>query len=282
MKKILLPTDFSANAYNAIKYAVQLFSREQCVFYLLNTYTPPLYHAGYIHTPAHMDKDQECKNNSYKNLVKTQEEISSEFENELHRFEIISAFSHLSEQIKVQVKSKNIDVVVMGTQGATGAEQILFGTNTVHAIKIVNCPLLAIPPLFPFTTPQNILFPSDYEINYTEDHLRVLKEISQRYQSKIHVLNVSFGHALNKSQKQAQQLVGKYLSPLDHAFHNIESETVIKGIYQFKNDQQTDLMAMISNKHSFFEKILFRPVITEISFALEVPLLVMPSGKYNT
>src|SRR5690606_28009368 len=103
--------------------------------------------------------------NSQKGLEKIEKKIQKEYSNPKHKFEKISAFSLLNEEIKQQVKEKNIDLVVMGTQGATGAEQILFGTHTVHAIKRVKCPLLAIPSGFPFKSPVNILFPTDFEVN---------------------------------------------------------------------------------------------------------------------
>ena len=48
MKKILLPTDFSDNAWNAIEYALKLFKDEVCTFYLLNTYTPAVYNIEYV------------------------------------------------------------------------------------------------------------------------------------------------------------------------------------------------------------------------------------------
>ena len=47
MKKILLPTDFSENALNAIDYALQLFKDETCAFFILNTYTPMIYNYEY-------------------------------------------------------------------------------------------------------------------------------------------------------------------------------------------------------------------------------------------
>ncbi len=53
MKNILLPTDFSDNAYNALRYAAELYKEEDCTFFLLNTYTPPIQHAKYaMDTPA--------------------------------------------------------------------------------------------------------------------------------------------------------------------------------------------------------------------------------------
>ena len=48
MKNILLPTDFSDNSWNAIKYAFNLFKNEKCKYYLLNTYTPKVYHVEYV------------------------------------------------------------------------------------------------------------------------------------------------------------------------------------------------------------------------------------------
>src|SRR5690606_13598833 len=147
MKKILLPTDFSENAFNAIKYAVQLFKKEKCTFFLLNTYTPVLYDSDYIlYSPASsLSLDEVYKNNSQSGLEKVEKRILAEFPNDLHSFKLISSFSLLNEEIKEQVKTRNIDLVVMGTQGATGAVQILFGTHTVHAIKRAICPVLAIP-----------------------------------------------------------------------------------------------------------------------------------------
>ncbi len=48
MKNILLPTDFSRNAWNAIAYALHFLKDEPCIFYLLNTYTPAFYRADYL------------------------------------------------------------------------------------------------------------------------------------------------------------------------------------------------------------------------------------------
>ncbi|HSP84039.1 MAG TPA: universal stress protein, partial [Gillisia sp.] len=77
MKKILLPTDFSENAFNAIKYAVQLFKKEKCTFFLLNTYTPVLYDSDYIlYSPSSsLSLDEVYKNNSQSGLEKVEKRI---------------------------------------------------------------------------------------------------------------------------------------------------------------------------------------------------------------
>lgn len=284
MKKILLPTDFSENAFNAIKYAVQLFKKEKCTFFLLNTYTPVLYDSDYIlYSPASsLSLDEVYKKNSQSGLEKVEKRILDKFPNELHSFELISSFSLLNEEIKEQVKTRNIDLVVMGTQGATGAVQILFGTHTVHAIRRAICPILAIPSGSDYRTPVNILFPTDYDINYTRDHLKLLKHLVEKNNSTIHILHVFFGNPLGPEQEKSKKTLAHYFEDVPHQFYSIEKNTVSEGIYDFQEEHHPDLLAMISNKHSFFENLLFRPVVNEIGFKVKTPFLVIPSGKYNT
>lgn len=283
MKKILLPTDFSENAYNAIKYAVQLFKYEECTFYLLNTYTPILYDSDYIlYNSPKLSLEEIYRENSKRGLEKVIDRITREFPNARHIFDKVSAFNMLNEEIREQVKNKDIDLVVMGTQGATGAAQVIFGTHTVHAIKRAICPLLAIPSFYEFRLPENILFPTDYEINYTQKHLNLLRDIAEGNAAKIHILNVHFGFPLERNQERAKKILAEYFNEINHRFNSVEKDTVTAGIYHFQSEHSIDMLAMISNKHSFFENLLFRPVINEIGFQIKIPFLVIPSGKYNT
>ncbi len=284
MKKILLPTDFSENAYNAIKYAVQLFQKEETIFYLLNTYTPVLYDSDYIlYSPASsLSLNDNYKNKSHQSLKQIKNRITLELPNELHKFELISSFSLLNEEINKQVKSKQIDLIIMGTQGATGAVQILFGTHTVHAIKRATIPLLAVPSGCNYNNPENILFPTDLDINYSRDHLVLLKHLARYHNSVINILHVSFGYPLEANKENSKKHLIDYFNDVNAEFHSIEKSTVTEGIYDFQAEHNNDLLVMISNKHSFFENLLFRPVINEIGFRIKTPFLVIPSGKYNT
>ncbi len=279
MKKILLPTDFSENSINAIKYAVQLFKNEKCTFHLLNTYTPILYDNEYlVYNASQPTLTEIYKNNSQKGLSRVLRKIRKEFPNEKHEFKKISSFNMLSDEIKEQVKEKEIDLVVMGTQGATGAEEILFGTHTVHAIQKTKCPLLAIPSHYEYRPPKEILFPTDYETDLPA-LLNILKEIASRNSSNIHILHVHFGPGLSKEQESNKKALGEMFKDQGHHFYSIAEKSVTRVIYDFQEDNPIDLLAMVNNKHSFFENLLFRPVVTEIGFHVKVPFLVIPSGK---
>lgn len=279
MKKILLPTDFSENSYNAIRYAVQLFSHEDCAFYLLNTYTPILYDNEYlVYSSTQPTLTEIYRNNSAKGLSRIVKRIKKNFFNEKHEFHKISSFNILTDEIKEQVKEKEIDLIVMGTKGATGADEILFGSNTVQAIKKAKCPLLAIPSHFEFTIPENILLPTDYETDLPP-LLEILKDITTKYSSNVHILHVYFGVELTEEQEHRKKVLGKFFKNNGHHFYSIADKSVPQAIYDFQEDHVIDMLVMVNNKHSFFENLLFRPVINEIGFHVKVPFLVIPSEK---
>ncbi len=96
MKTIILPTDFSKNAYNAITYALKLFKDEPCRFYLLNTYTPAIYESEYIlHSPGQIGLGDIYQSLSMENLEDLKKKLEGEFKNPKHTFDTHSVFNLL-------------------------------------------------------------------------------------------------------------------------------------------------------------------------------------------
>lgn len=282
MKKILLPTDFSSNSYQAMSYAVRLFKNEDCKFYLLNTFTPVLYDTEYLlYNSTQPDLEEMYRENSRRGLNRMLTKLKKNEKNSKHSYEIISSFNLLIDEIKEQVKEKKIDLVVMGTQGATGAREILIGTNTVQAMKKVKCPLLAVPSEVDFKNPTKILFPTDYGINYTKDQLELLKFIALEHKATIQILHIYLGETLNAIQEENKKKLSLVLQEVQHKYFSVEKNSLSQGIYDFQKESDADFLVMINNKHSFFENLLFRPVVNRIGFHIKVPFLVIPSGKYS-
>ena len=201
MKKILLPTDFSDNSWNAIKYALQLFKDQECNFVLLNTYTPIIYQFEYLQSSAaQFGPVDTLKESSQKGLDELQENILSEFNNPKHVFTKISSFNSLTTEIDDLYTNNIMDIIVMGTKGASGVTGVLFGSNTIHVIKNAKCPVMAIPSDFSFETPHEILFPTDYEIEYQAKHLKPIIEIAQNHISRVNIMHVYTSNDLTEAQ----------------------------------------------------------------------------------
>lgn len=280
MKKILLPTDFSDNAYNAIEYAVHLFKDEKCIFFLLNTYTPVIFDNEYVFYNSNIPSlDEIHRKDSLANLQKIIKKINKNYPNEHHSFRKIASFNLLTEEIKDQVVKENIDLIVMGTQGATGAKQLLFGSQTVHVIRTAGCPVLAIPSFFYYEEPKNILLPTDFGLEPTEHDLRLIREIATRYHTQIQVLHVLKEQNLSDEQEEIKKKFNKELKGTKHKLHILRQKEIPQAIYDFQEENSIDMLVMINNKHSFFENLFFRPLVHKIGFHTKIPFLVIPSRK---
>ncbi|GAA4810270.1 universal stress protein [Litoribaculum gwangyangense] len=283
MKNILLPTDFSNNSWNAITYAMQLFKNEACTFYLLNTYTPAIYQVEYVLVePAQFGMYDAVRENALRDLEQFKTRIEKEYNNPKHAIETIATFNTLIPEIKDQIAEKKIDYIVMGTKGATGAKEILFGSNTVHVFKNAKCPVLAIPSDFTFESPHEVLFPTDYEIDYEEFHIKPIIEILSSYNARVNILNATYGYELSEYQEKNMKKLEILLKQTSQLFHSVSGQTVAEAINNFQLKARINLLIMINNKHSFFENLFFKNTINQIGFHLSIPFLVIPAKNYKT
>jgi len=276
MTRILLPTDFSKNSLTAIRYGLTLYKDIKCTFYLLNSYMPPVYHTEYLMgSPAQIGLGDIVQENSMTNLETLKKKLQKDFENPLHTFITHSALNVLSSEVTRTVEEERIDLVIMGTQGATGATEILFGTNTVHVIKNAKCPVLAIPSGFKYEAPEQILFPTDYEVELDKDILSELLKIVHKHGSLINIMHVFTGFDLNPIQQKNKETLEKVLTK-NALFHEVSSNEIITAINAFQLKQKINLLVMVQNKHTFFERLFIEPVIKKIGFHVTVPFMVIP------
>ena len=170
-----------------------------------------------------------------------------------------------------------MDLIVMGTKGASGVKEVLFGSNTVHVIKNAKCAVLAIPSDFIFEPPREILFPSDYEVSFNEKLVKEIIDISNAYNSRVNILNASNGYDLSEKQEKNKQKLEELFKEGAYLFHNVSNQNVLEAISKFQLKVRINLLVMINNKNSFFENLFFKSTINQIGFHLNIPFLVIPS-----
>ncbi len=277
MKKVLVPTDFSDNAYNAIRYAVQLYKGQETTFYLLHTYTPPIFQVEYLfYSPSQVGLGDSYQVKSIKQLQELQERLMREFDNPEHTFVTRAAFNTLTDEVLNMTASEKTDLIVMGTKGVTGAKEILFGTNTVQVINKATCPVMAVPSEFEFEPLKSILFPTDYEINFDTEQLQPLLDISKSNGSNVDVIHVSAGYGITEEQGKNKQKLESILDKTTHKFHDLPDQGVIEAINQFQSKKSIDLLVMVRNKHTFLERLFVEPIIKEIGININIPFMVLP------
>ncbi len=276
MTRILLPTDFSDNSIKAIRYALLTYKNVKSAFYLVNTYTPTVYQTEYLlGSPGQIGLGDILRENSITQLEQLKSLLEKEYKNENHTIIVRSAFNTLLGEISQTVEAENIDLIVMGTTGATGAKEILFGTNTVHVIKKAKCPVIAVPPKFEYEAPKEILFPTDYEIKYDKKEFASLLALVQQHKSRINVLHVRAGYDLNSQQEKHKSQLEKLLEN-KALFHEVPDNGIIEAVNAFQTKSKINLLVMVQNKHSFMERLFIEPIIKKIGFHITVPFMVIP------
>ncbi|MBU2995252.1 universal stress protein [Cellulophaga baltica] len=280
MKNILIPTDFSENAWNAVKYAIELFKNEQCNIYLLNTYTPNISASRFMATAVYEEKNT-VENSSKKGLINLLRRIEKEYPDpaHIHNFKTISSFSFLVDEVKELVDDYNIQMVILGTKGASGVSEVFMGSNAVRIIKAVKkCPVLAIPEHFEYETPKEIAFATDFNRFYTLSELQPLLELAETFEAVIRIVYVQNKiKALTEVQQFNLNMLRRYLNTTEYYIHTIsEMNSVSNTLEVFTAELQVHLLAMLNYQHSYMERMTREPIVKKMAFHTQLPLLVLP------
>jgi len=280
MKNILIPTDFSENAWNAARYAIELFKNEECTFHLLNTYTPAIassrFMAASVDGGVLENGAQLCSKRGLQHVL---ERIHKKYNYPKHSFKTSTSFSFLVDEINETVEEQGIDLIVTGTKGASGLEEVFMGSNTVRIIKLVkNCPVLAVPQYFEFVTPNEIAFATDFNRFYTQSELQPLRDMAKTFNAAIRIVHVQYEiKALTELQQFNLSMLRKYLGDIEHYVHTVsELNSISKTLEVFTQDLNIHLLAMLNYQHSYMEKMTREPIVKRIAFHTQIPLLVIP------
>lgn len=276
MKRILIPTDFSENAWNAIKYGLQLL-QTSCTIYFLHVEPLPLYAApgeGVVITSRVLEQSVARENK--RQLAQLMLRIKEMPLKQKHRYVTLTYYDYFLDCIKREVEDKKIDLIIMGTKGASGLKRMTLGSNTGAVITKVKCPLLAIPENTRFKKPREIAFPTDFHIGYDIKVLDNLIEMVTANDAILRILHISKkGEKLTSEQNQNKDFLDDYLSEVSHSFHSLTGANLDTSLQCFVESRDVDMIAMVAKNLNFFQRILFRPTVEEISYHTDVPFLVL-------
>ena len=141
MKTILLPTDFSDNSWNAIEYALNLNKDTDCNFYLLHVSKL----SNIITNDFPYIPDQDVIEDVFVKPAKTRlktllKKIVKKFpNNKKHNFYTLTDYNFFIESLRKHIKEKKVDMIIMGTKGASGLSKYIIGSNAGDVITKVKC-----------------------------------------------------------------------------------------------------------------------------------------------
>ncbi|WP_461532786.1 universal stress protein [Sinomicrobium sp.] len=280
MYHVLIPTDFSKNAENAIYYAMALYAGEQTVFFILNSYSPNAISSGDAMSSSGATQTlfNAVKASSEEGLKKLQAELTANRSNESHSFSTISKFDYFTNAVADVCKEKNIDMVVMGTGGNSGLKEALMGSNTANLIGKIGVPLLAVPDGATFSPIEEIAFATDYDTVYRQKNLDVLFGIANRFSSVIRVYHVSEKESLSDGQERSRQRMEKNFPP-NTKFYMLPEKSLSNATRVFVHCHNIKLLCMVAKKHHFLHHLFGLSHTRDMCYHIDIPLLILQNEE---
>lgn len=270
MKQILLPTDFSDNAFNAILTAIKMQQKEPANFTLLHVYKPDTTNGEKVSDASYIE--------AINKLEETLATIDKVLDNTKHNFFIIAKPGDLATTIKELIITKDLDLITIGTKGATDAKHVIFGSNTVKVIKsILNCPVLVVPSKYNLQSLHKVVFPTEYAHFFSKGQLNSLIELIKTWRAQIMVLHVAQEFKLSEKQLANKKILKERFSDIHPLFYKVTiKSTVANAITEFTKEQAAEMICLVQYRHTFMEKLTQEPVVKKVGFNAEVPLLILP------
>lgn len=282
MKKVVLPTDFSENAWKAISYATMLYKDLECEFYLLNVFSIDSFSLSNMLPPEPgLPVYDYALGDSQMKLEDIRDRLIYE-KNPNHTYELVSKYNSLTEALKNMVNKMDVDLIVMGTKGASDSINVLYGSNAIDVMEnITGCPVLVVPDEARAVTPKEIVFTTSLKHYYKKNELLSLFEIAGLSNANIKILHVSESEKkLNNEQEEIKNMLLNIFQPFKHSFHNLISKKGAEmAIIKFTEDHKSDMIALANREHNFLTSLISPTFTEEIGLYSEIPLLIMHHSR---
>jgi nucleotide-binding universal stress UspA family protein len=276
MKKILIPTDLSILGQFAYDLAAIIASKTGATIDLLSIVPGP---QEAIYDDMHVLRNDEGED--YSEWFFKKEEMSRQLENWVKDKPFINSYlvkiGRIEEDIVYYAENNAIDLIVMGTDGATGLKQLFHGSHTEKISNTSAVPVLSLKCDRSNLDLNEIVLAGDFQDEIKMD-LSVLKSIQTAFHSKIVLLRINTtsdfdtdSNILNH-MKAFVELNG--LTNVDFSIYN--GTSVEAGIVEFCNENRIDLIALGTHQYKGIRKLFRQNISEDIVNHIYHPILTFP------
>jgi len=276
MKKILLPTDFSETARNALQYALNFFKGESCTFYFLSIYTAGKYATGDLWQASGEESvyDSLLLNKKIK-LDVLIDQLEQEYQDKKYRFKGIADYDEFTDAINQVVELNQIDFIVMGTEGTKGVKEVIFGTHTQKVIRKVDCPILVVPKGIVFKGFEKILLTLDYDYEFNPSVIKPLIGLMAKHKTSLDILRMRKENGNSDDLAKEEKRIERTFKGTNPKIHMISGVHTVDAIDSLVKGMGIDMNVISAKKELFLDRVLSGSSISNIINRSRIPLLVL-------
>lgn len=268
---ILTPVDFSQCAIDALHVAGQLAQLAIAKITILHVYSVPIpasdiaFSTDSTHYKS-LEQEAIDKIEALKGQVSTLDKVEVAYKLDC---------SYPVHAISAMAAELNVDLIVMGTMGATGISEFLIGSNAADTATQAPCPVLCTSLGITELHPRKIALATDFK-RIESPSLDSVKQFARLFNSEIEFLHIQPNPKTIDVTKSAEALNLHHLfEDIKHSYHFLNDQNITKGIERFISDKAIDLLVTIHRDHTLFERLFDTSVTKKMAMHLPIPLLAI-------
>lgn len=271
MKRILVPCDFSDPAVQAFKFAVELALKSRGEIYLLNVVEVPVMHETVLMPTLYFE--QSLMNEMKEAAGKKFQKMKDKWAGEGVTVSTYVEFGSIITTIRQFIDEKKIDLVVMGTHGATGAREFLIGSNTEKIVRTSSVPVIAIKKSTKPSNIKSIVFPNDLSLENEQLTLKV-KELQNFFKATLHIVYINSPAFFQRDVETKVKLkdFAKRFMLKDYTlnvFNDIDQEN---GVNNFTKEVKGDLIAMATHGRRGISHLVSGSIAEDVVNHVDCPI----------
>jgi nucleotide-binding universal stress UspA family protein len=215
--------------------------------------------------PAGLDLDQQFLETLYANAEEKCNEFLKKYENGgcgiTKKIKVGSAFYFITEEIN----EDETDLVIMGSKGASGFEEVLIGSNTEKVVRHAKCPVITVKTKINIENVNDIVFATSFkeEDSHVAEELMKLQEV---FNAKMHLVRVNTPNNFETTRKVMER-AGNFVKQnnISNYTINIYNDKVEEdGIIFFAQDIGADLIAIATHGHTGLVHLLSGSIAEDV------------------
>jgi nucleotide-binding universal stress UspA family protein len=274
MKQILLLTDFSDNARNALVYGIDLFGSEGVSYTLLNTYQD-----SSMDTDILISVEDILKEQSERALEEDFYFLQSKFRNENLDMRMRTEYGSVESVLEGMAKKEKFDFVVMGTNGKTGNSWFV-GSVAASAVQHSPYPVIVVPGNAYCKTLKSIA----YATNLYEDESNLIKqmvEFAQSYDSSLTFLHIDKNADSAASSVQKFNEIAEMVDYPKINFVELVEDDIEDAIVKYTEENKVSLLAATTYTTTLMTRLFGHSVTKKLMLYTHIPMLIFNRKKYS-
>ena len=271
MNTIIIPTDFSSSADNAMHYGAKLAKHLNLTVTLLNVYQIPV---SINDMPVMLISADELKKSSDDGLTRCKDELKRSYIDLAITIE--SRLGDVNDELNELCNEVKPFVIVMGSHNVSGLERVLLGTTTISVIRHTKYPVIAVPPDVTSFSLNNVSLATDLVEVDNLPHQKIIDVVST-LNAPLTIVHIERDNE-EVDAKAAQNLCNS-LQSLQPKYLSVKDDKVVHGLNKYIDENHPDMIITIPHKHNFFERFFFRTNSENVLNHVPLPIMFMLENK---